>query len=67
VENEVFEYIINNKEWIFSGLGVAVISWVFLRKSSSKKMTQRSGDNSTNIQVGGNINMSDKGKGSEDK
>lgn len=63
----MFEYIINNKEWIFSGLGVAVISWVFLRKSSSKKMTQRSGDNSTNIQVGGNINMSDKGKGSEDK
>ncbi|QBQ54007.1 hypothetical protein E3U44_05395 [Nitrosococcus wardiae] len=66
MENKVLDYIMNNKEWIFSGIGVAVISWVSFRKSSNTKMTQKSGDNSTNIQVGGSINVSNK-KDSGDK
>jgi len=59
----MIEYLINNKEWIFSGAGIAVISWIFLRNSASKKssMTQKSGDNSTNIQVGGDIKNSFRG------
>ena len=67
MENQVLDYIVNNKEWIFSGIGVAVISWILFRRSSSKKMTQKSGDNSTNIQVGGSINVSNKDKDSGNK
>jgi hypothetical protein len=55
-------WIINNTEWIFSGIGVAIISFIiglFLKNKSTKKLTmkQKSGNNSTNIQVGGNCNV----------
>jgi len=48
------EWIMNNKEWIFSGIGVAIISLIiglFLKKKSTK-MKQKSGDSSINIQIG---------------
>ena len=55
------EWIINNKEWIFSGIGVAVVSLIiglFLKQKpiQSTKMEQKSGNNSTNIQIGGSFN-----------
>lgn len=55
----MLDYLIANKEWIFSGIGVAVISWLLFRTSVNKSnMSQKSGDNSTNIQVGGNVTSS---------
>lgn len=53
----MIDYLIASKEWIFSGIGVAAISWIFFRNSANKKisMTQKSGDNSKNIQVGGDV------------
>ena len=57
------EWIINNKEWLFSGIAIAVpitiISWFFTTKSNTLK--QKSGSNSTNIQVGGNITINESG------
>ena len=63
------EWIMNNKEWIFSGVGVVFISFVigllFKNKSKSTEeksinrqttMTQKSGKNSTNIQINGDYN-----------
>jgi len=55
------DWIIENKEWIFSGIGVFVLGIVYAlfkkkRKSKSLKMKQKSGDNSTNIQIGGDYN-----------
>lgn len=55
------EWIIANKEWIFSGIGVFIIGLVIslLRKNQKKKtvkMNQKSGSNSNNIQVGGDYN-----------
>jgi hypothetical protein len=47
------EWIIANKEWLFSGVAVAIIGW-FL-SSKGNKQTQKGGNNSTNIQVGGNF------------
>lgn len=31
---EVFEWINQNKEWVFSGAGVAIIGFVFSRQSA---------------------------------
>lgn len=55
----MFEYILQNKEWLFSGLGITIASWLFLRNKASQ-LTQKSGNNSTNIQVGGNLNLKDR-------
>lgn len=58
----MIDYIIGNKEWIFSGIGVAVLSLIFIRnkaaESKSQSMHQKGGNNSTNIQVGGNVKNS---------
>jgi hypothetical protein len=53
------EWIIKNKDWIFSGIGIsmpiAIIGWIFSSRRNSQK--QRSGNGSTNIQVGGNFKI----------
>jgi hypothetical protein len=50
-------WIIDNKEWLFSGVAVAIplaiVAWIVSTRLS--KQVQRSGKNSTNIQVGGNL------------
>lgn len=64
----IFDFILENKEWIFSGIGIAVISLfvsVFRRKSF--RLYQRGGKGSTNIQVGGNISVNDKIDGKPDE
>jgi len=58
------DWIIDNKEWIFSGIGVFVLGLIItvVRKKNSKKISQKqkSGNNSTNIQVGGNVEINKK-------
>ena len=53
------ECIINNKEWVFSGIGVFILGLIvtLLTKKNSNKISQKqkSGNNSTNIQAGGNV------------
>ncbi|WP_338576439.1 hypothetical protein V6L78_13700 [Pseudomonas canadensis] len=53
------EWILANKEWLFSGVAiampVALISWLVSRHGG--KQTQKSGNNSTNIQIGGNFKI----------
>lgn len=53
------DWIIKNKDWLFSGVAVAIpmalIGWYFSTRGN--KQSQKGGDNSTNIQVGGNLNM----------
>jgi hypothetical protein len=54
------EWLINNNEWVFSGIGVFALGiiYTFFKKSKKQKsinMKQNSGDNSSNIQVGGNF------------
>jgi len=50
-------WIIDNKEWIFSGIGVFIIAFfinflLIKKKVKRNIMNQKSGSNSTNIQVG---------------
>ena len=61
-ETNLFEWILYNKEWVFSGIGVAVlggIAAIIRRKkltiSSSQK--QKSGRHSNNVQIGGGVQI----------
>jgi hypothetical protein len=54
------QWLIDNKEWLFSGVGVfifGVIISFFTRKNASNSQTQKSGDNSNNYQASGDINI----------
>jgi cell division protein YceG involved in septum cleavage len=57
------DWIISNKEWLLSGVAVAVpvaiVTWFLIRKSTNSKQIQKSGKNSINIQVGRDINIVD--------
>ena len=60
---EIIDWFNSNKEWVFSGIGAVIIATIitwFLRRSSSKKQIQKSGNNSINIQVGDNLNINTK-------
>mgnify|MGYP003411044297 CR=1 FL=1 len=52
-------WIINNKEWFFSGIGVAIVTGIvsLIVKSYNKKMIQRSGKNSLNLQSKSSITI----------
>ena len=57
------QWIIDNKEWIFSGVGVFVLTLavgVFIKKQFSSKQIQNSGSKSTNYQAGSDINIGTK-------
>ena len=57
------KWIIDNKDWIFSGVGIFIITLVigfFVKKQSSTKQIQKSGSKSTNYQSGGDINIGKK-------
>ncbi len=53
------KWLYDNYQWLFGGIGatlIAILVDIFRRnKDKSIKQTQKSGDNSTNIQIG-NIN-----------
>lgn len=53
------EWVIQNKEWLFSGVAIAIplafVGWLFAKRES--KQTQKGGKNSTNIQVGGDLKI----------
>lgn len=59
---EVFvAWIIKNKEWLFSGVGLVVIAWVarliFKKDYASSTQTIHAGNNSTNVQAGRDVSM----------
>lgn len=54
------QWIIDNKEWVFSGIGVFALTLLvgfFVRNKSTTKQTQKSGPNSINYQAGGDIKI----------
>jgi hypothetical protein len=55
------DWIIENRQWLFDGalvvLPIAILSWIFAKRQIQRSQTQKSGDNSLNIQVGGNIEI----------
>ena len=61
--------IIDNKEWLFSGVGLVVIAWavrlIFKKTNASSTQTIRSGDSSTNVQAGRDVNIATRKKGND--
>ncbi|SET69401.1 hypothetical protein SAMN05216326_1682 [Nitrosomonas marina] len=58
--DEVMSWIIDNKEWIFSGAGIALIANVIRKKKGRSNQSIKSGRNTTNIQVGNDLNIENK-------
>lgn len=60
----ITEWISNNYPWVFSGAGIFVLGGIiaFFKRKRSGEITQkqRSGNNSTNIQAGGNVEFTQK-------
>lgn len=54
-------YLIENKEWLFSGVGIFIIAWIvkffFRRRQTTLSQTARSGSKSINIQAGRDISL----------
>lgn len=69
MENFV-SWIIDNKEWLFSGAGLVVIGWlvrlIFKKRNGSINQNIHSGDNSINLQAGKDVNIGSK-KDSNDR
>ncbi|MFA6192822.1 MAG: hypothetical protein WC665_10795 [Sulfurimonas sp.] len=54
------DWLIENKDWIFSGIGVTILAFVaslFLKNKNKKILKQSSGNKSINIQSGNDINI----------
>lgn len=57
------QWVLENKEWLFSGAGIFLLSLLFglvARKKVGFKQNQKSGKSSTNYQAGGDINIGDR-------
>jgi hypothetical protein len=58
---EAFDWVLKNKEWLFSGIGLVVFSWVvgviFKKTKASSTQTIRAGNNSTNVQASRDVSI----------
>ncbi|WP_375320668.1 hypothetical protein [Aliivibrio logei] len=52
-------WLVENKEWLFSGIGVSAIICILslFKRRTGLTQIQKSGSNSTNYQAGGDIKI----------
>ena len=69
--DRLIEWVLNNKEWLFSGVGLVVIAWigrvVYKRRHTTSIQNIQSGSNSKNIQAGRDVNISSNPKGKDEE
>lgn len=54
----VLNWLITNKEWVFSGIGIFIIGLFFTSKAIKRnKQKQKLGDNSFGIQANGDVKI----------
>ena len=57
----IITFAIDNKEWLFSGIGIAVITLIgrffFKKRQAASTQSIHAGDGSTNIQSGGDVKV----------
>lgn len=62
-------WVIDNRAWLFSGVGAVILAWVgrllFKKNYASSTQTIRSGDSSTNVQAGRDVNIATKKIGND--
>lgn len=62
--NQMIEWIIGNKTWLFSGLAVAIpiaiIGWLVSRSRNKTVQKQSSGSRSVNIQAGRDVSIGER-------
>ncbi|MDC5776673.1 hypothetical protein OPW41_13150 [Vibrio europaeus] len=62
--DELWQLLLENYEWVFSGIGVAVFgAFIVIKRNNTRhslSQSQKSGANSTNIQAGGNVEFTQK-------
>ena len=62
------DWFVQNKEWLLSGIVVAIplaiIGWLLAKKGN--KQIQKGGKESSNIQVGGDINIQNSERSEDD-
>jgi hypothetical protein len=51
------DWILKNYEWVFSGVGVAVVGWLFILRKSKAGVSQSVKNSSNVTQVGGKVNI----------
>lgn len=58
----MIDWVIENKEWAFSGFAIAVPLFMLglLFSKGKKRLSQKSGDNSINLQANGDIKLKKK-------
>lgn len=65
--SDMISWLNNNKEWLFSGVGVAILSAVYYfishrirhKNKIEPKQTQITGDKCVNFQVGDSLTIND--------
>ena len=69
--NEIVDWVVNNKEWLFSGVGIVVVAWIWRlfqkRKEGSVSQEIHAGDGSTNVQAGRDVEFTAKSKGEDEE
>lgn len=51
------DWLLKNVEWVFSGIGVAILGWLFALRKSRKDVSQSVKNSSNVTQVGGDIKL----------
>lgn len=51
------DWLVKNMEWVFSGIGVAVLGWLILLRKSRAGIDQTVKNSSNVTQVGGNVTV----------
>ncbi len=55
----MWNWLVENRTWVFSGIGVAVVGVILSiwRARDRRVQVQKGGDRSTNLQAGGSITL----------
>jgi hypothetical protein len=63
----MWQWLIENRTWVFSGVGVSMVALLFgfVRSRATIRQKQRGGNHSVNVQSAGaiNVNPSDRDRG----
>lgn len=64
--DELIKWVMDNKEWLFSGIGIVVLVWIvrtiFKRRETNSAQSIQTGKDSINFQAGRDVNLNNRPK-----